>query len=104
MDACRTGCSSSTRFFRRSRKLSPGAMEATSDCSDRDVQDGTDFLVSPAIEIFHHDDGAVISTEFVQGSLDNSLSLGTLQGKSGIGFGGKVDVSSVRITGMLAFP
>ncbi len=77
--------------FQTIAKLSPGAMQATSNCSDRDVQDGTDFLVAPAVEIFHHDDGAVISTEFVEGSLDDTLALGALQGKSGIGFGRKID-------------
>ncbi len=62
-------------------------MQAASYGADRYFQDGSDFLVSPAVKVFQDHDGAMFGAELAEGFFDDLFALGSLKVIGGVGFG-----------------
>jgi len=80
-------------------KLAAGAVQTAANRAHGDVQDDTDLLVTAAIEIFQHDDRAVIGAQLVEGLRDQLLALGPLKRRGRIrvgGFVGRIFTSTHR--------
>ena len=68
-------------------KFATGAVETAAYRTQWDIKDRADLLVTAAVEVFQHDDGAVIGAQLVEGRLDKSLALGPLEGAGRVGIG-----------------
>jgi len=61
-------------------QLRTRTMQAASDGAHGNTEQGADFLVPPAVEIFENDDCSVVGPKLVEGRLDNGLAFDTLEG------------------------